>query len=953
MAKSQKQQQQRANKEREARKKRIKKEKTKVYDGGFMARCIAVLIGFIVGIVGTLGGIVGGGYYIAKNKTVRETADLVAGSSFDLSKYLTDEYADLTLLNFFKNLSDTSSKITGDDASLATIAEISPYAQTIAEKLTDILVDCGLEVTTEGIMNTAFNDFSTYFQDSIKASKLGAIVGVEPNGSLLSLLCYGEEGVNYTLDDDGNIVMINGSKQLTVGDLTDNGATTEVFYRISLKAVLATNENASFDDPIVRALLYGTKGTDYILESSSGTDTVVMLPVVYTYENDGTGVFVLTNDHDEVIATTLYTVNTASGIIALFDNAPTSTDDEPSYYLAKNDSDGKYYAYLSTDDLTAGLAGDTTKRVLHKATTLGDLTEGDFTSLLDGLQIGDALGVTADSEAALRTLAYGNKDEDYTIENGEIVMLNGATPRTLKDLKDDESLLTSIYLKDLFEITPEDSNETFVVLAYGEAGKNYTYDKETKTVTLLSQVYTARKVSSGSGSPVLTLYDNNGDKVIDETTTGAYDATSNVWRWTATDTDGESIDYIAKVPDGALGQYTYYIYNAKDEATPITYRYRTLADLQDLDSDELIGGLTLRSAFKINITSSNADSLLIALAYGTEGVNYELAQDSSTAATSVVMKAIEYTATYNEASGAYIWTNENGETITPSTINGTTYEFLRTANGISSYVYAQNVSANGTYALCDAFGNALTYSQRMVSSLKGSKANSVINGIELRTIVKENTDDAITMYLLYGKKATYNTTTGEYENGNYYLDESGKVVLIGSANTIGDLRSGGDDSLISKIRSELTIGELLGDAAMDNKILKNLTDATLDNLSTKINDLKIVDVFEADIYETDASGKKTMKAEWQYLLNDPDNSTSAEDYTINDMGVLMENMKKNIKTKSMAQLNNDFDLELNKTFLAMALDEELAGKSGVIGDLTMSELTDYIPLLMAKLSAGT
>ena len=90
MANAQKKQEQLLEKEREKRERRIMKEKVKTYDGGFMSRCVAVLIGFIFGIVGTIGGIAGGGYYFAKKKTIRETADSVgdlAGKDFDITEY--------------------------------------------------------------------------------------------------------------------------------------------------------------------------------------------------------------------------------------------------------------------------------------------------------------------------------------------------------------------------------------------------------------------------------------------------------------------------------------------------------------------------------------------------------------------------------------------------------------------------------------------------------------------------------------------------------------------------------------------------------------------------------------------------------------------------------------------------------------------------------------------------
>ena len=71
------------------------------------------------------------------------------------------------------------------------------------------------------------------------------------------------------------------------------------------------------------------------------------------------------------------------------------------------------------------------------------------------------------------------------------------------------------------------------------------------------------------------------------------------------------------------------------------------------------------------------------------------------------MKPIAYTASYDSANGAYVWKNENGESVVPSAVNGSAYEFIRTENGVSRYVYAQNVAGAGEYALCDAFGNCL------------------------------------------------------------------------------------------------------------------------------------------------------------------------------------------------------------------------------------------------------
>lgn len=133
-------------KEEKKREKRIMKEKSKQYDGGFTARCVALLLGFVLGVVGTIGGAAGAGYYIVSHKSVKEVAGIAGGDKFDLDKYLSAEYSEKTLLQFFKDLGAVTSKLKGAEASISTLAEISPYVSDIADKLAGKLSELGLDV---------------------------------------------------------------------------------------------------------------------------------------------------------------------------------------------------------------------------------------------------------------------------------------------------------------------------------------------------------------------------------------------------------------------------------------------------------------------------------------------------------------------------------------------------------------------------------------------------------------------------------------------------------------------------------------------------------------------------------------------------------------------------------------------------------------------------------------
>ncbi|MGN1052068.1 MAG: hypothetical protein ACI4SH_01600, partial [Candidatus Scatosoma sp.] len=604
---------------------------------------------------------------------------------------------------------------------------------------------------------------------------------------------------------------------------------------------------------------------------------------------------------------------------------------------------GRYYSYKTAEDAAAD-----TGRTLHKLTSLGDLMKGNFVETFESLQIGDLLNVTPESDGALLALAYGNKGEDYTVTDGKIVMLGGATPHTVKDLKNDSSLFSNLRLADVLKISPSDENETMVNLAYGKEGKNYIIDGGTGDVTWLAKEYVEKYVNKG-GANVLALFDENGKEVSSAAKTG------NEWAWSS-GTGDEAKSYVAKAvaSSGDLtGTHTFYVYEVTGGVAsdaPVKYAPRTINDLKTLDAQELMGGMTLESILKIDVNSS--DAVLTSLAYGKEGVTYTVSTDGA-GKKYVSMKAIAYTF---DGTG---WADENGKTIDAAlytNLGGGVYEFLRTEDGVSYYAYAEGVSAAGDYALCNVHGDALYYGKRTISALKSENATEVFNDIELKHIIEEDKTDKINLYLLYGKEGT-----------GYEIDAEGNVVVLTRPHTIGDLRATGEDSILSKMRKELTIGDILGNVS-DNKILKPLASSSLDTLSADINNLKIADVFESDIYVFDAEGNKgEMKAEWKYLLTDPATQETG-DYTINDMSALVENMKGNIRDASIFNLNSDFSLGISAdetSFLNTALSDTnlqslvtsgkmtaerkaaLSGKK--VGDLTIKELFDYIPTILAYL----
>lgn len=948
-------------KEERKRERRIMKEKVKQYDGGFMSRCIALLLGFILGIAGTIGGVAGAGYYIISKNSIKDVAAIAGSDKFDLDKYLAAEYSEKTLLQFFKDIGEITDKLKGAEACIATLAEISPYISDLADRLAEQLSDFGLDVDTEKLKATPFKELSTFLQETLQETKLGKLIGAEPDGTLMGLLCYGEEGVDYTLDADGNITWIGDSHELSVKDFMDNGATSDIFNRLSLKAVMETNGSVKTDDPITRVLVYGTKDIDYIASTGSdGVETIAMLPLAYSYDIS-TGI--LTDDHGKTV-TNYFAYDSGSKAIAVFDKETPEEGDEPDSYLYMDETDGIWYAYASKEDLGLAVSGSSeaiTKRILHRATTLGDVLKGDFMGMVEDVELASLLNVSAKSEGTMLALAYGNEGEDYKIEGNDIVMLNGAKPRTIKDLRDGKVKFEDLELCGVLKIKPHDgSNDTMQSLAFGEEGKHYTYDEATEKITWLPKRY-IEKLENADWA----LFDADGNKID-----GAEKA-ANVWSFTE-----NGVTYKTVAPAGAKGLHTYYIYVDGDaEQTPVCYKARTISDLTNLQTSDLIGGATLENMLKV---TANTDGVLRSLAYGKEGVTYKIENGE------VVMLPIKYSFDGTK------WTDENGtEIASPSPINlgGHVYEFLRTKDGHTQYVYATATDgAAGSYAVCDALGAELTHKKRSIDALQSDNATEVFNEIELRAVIPEKIDDSLNLYLLYGKEGT---------NYEIVLDSEGNktIKLLTAPKTIASLRQTGDDSIFVKLRKELTIGELLGDKANGNKVLENLKDATLDNLgeeinkltignivdnaesnkilkhlssatltnlNDKINELTITEIFEDEIYDN-SSNPKTIRGTWKYLLKDKDSGEIREDYKLNDMNKLTENMTANIKTTVLEDLDNDLQLDLSDSFMEMGLNSNIVDtmisdgnitmyegreKPAKIKQLTIVEVSHYIPKLI-------
>lgn len=589
------------------------------------------------GIICTLGGLAGLGYVLYAKIKIAEgfkVVNKITGSDIDYSEYITEEYAQKTIAELMKDLGALSSDFQNQTASLSSLEKFSPKVRETAESIVKKISEYGVAVDTDVLMTTPLSGMSEFLTDTLNTVEVGKVLDksgilVESNDSyeILMLLCYGEKGVDYAVDgegrpvkdDKGNVTMLGSAAPTTVGDLTKD--TNKVLDKMTLSAVMNATNSLDNSDPMIRALLYGAEGENYTYDEEK--KEVTMLPLRYKYDGE-------TNSITDADGKTYAYDETGKKWLAEDGGYILSLSAQPTVKAAAADEETvsyTYAVYTKEGTLICSLAAAETpdtyhafdkqnNLLKHQPLSVGDLMGGDLTGILNDIRLGDALKVTAASDAILIALAYGSEGTDYIIEDGKIKPLT--PPTTIGSLSDGKTseIFDKIELGAVMKVDPSD--DVMCALAYGTKNKHYKVVEETvgeetvKTIEMLPIVYTLKDG---------VLFDDEGNETVSELLAGG------VYKVTIAEGEGETATetiYYAK-PDAA-GAADYFLYETETCAgDKILYKKTTLNDLMNGDASSLIDNVELGTLMGLD---GSSDKMLLSLAYGSEGVDYEI--DAST-----------------------------------------------------------------------------------------------------------------------------------------------------------------------------------------------------------------------------------------------------------------------------------------------------------------------------------
>ncbi|MBQ8885942.1 MAG: hypothetical protein IJY62_06215 [Clostridia bacterium] len=897
--------------------------------GGFLGKFLAVILGFLMGIIATIGSIVGLGYYIVTKVELKKAANTLGVDTATLEKYLNAEFHDLTVLGMAQEIIELSKEISSGNATFETLLAYSPAVGTAAEKIASVLAGYGADVKKDDVLKISLssNGLSTFMMDAVKSVELGALLtktGTEMNG-LMTALCYGTEGVDYTVDSEGKISMLGDAKATTVGLLME-GDLAPVFERISLESVMALSGQVDYGNSITRSLLYGMEGETYEYDEKNTDDPITMLPLSYEVDGntitspDGTefvynstsGKYESKNPEDGYIVAKAPSARVATS---------TQTDTREYDYLVYDKDGNLVYSLDSAEDGEGFNAFKDGKIQLHRPTSIGTLMSGDFQSLLSNFYLGDLLQAGEGSDEVILSLCYGERDVDWKFEDGKVIMLGDSKKTTVEALMGENSadLFNGMVIGTLLNVSPTD--KAMGALAYGKEGKHYkVVEKDGKdAVEMLPIVYTLK--ADG-------FYDDNHVKVDASLVN---ELGENVYTITVVEGEGENetrTAYTAKPASGVDAEdgTAYYLYETTN-TTPVTYKKRTLADFRG-GSDELLNEIEVAAILGIDHKS---DSVMIALAYGTEGVDFKFryAEDG---VTKTGIEPISDPRTIADLKSGDITSKiQLSSVLEPDKEDSVTMYLLYGVKGVHFKLDANDEvkmlgmriavgeTAESELVAFDESGKQLAFgTDGDIKAVDGAEKNY------------EYTYRGETFTVVATEENKYGTDVYTLADGTqipYYIATKNGVAYVYEPRTIADLSS--EYSPVSTITEELKIGDFTKDTS--SGLMSAIKDWRIADLSdqSKIKSLKIADIMSIDENDENTSLLlKTFKTDG-WTIDDLSNQNKINSLKIGQIMKIDENssgLLKQLQDKSINDLNDQATIDGIELAAVLGIDPATSGR---------------------------
>ncbi len=373
---------------------------------------LAFVLAFILGIIATLGTLVGVGFWALNSVAVKDILSLLPE---DYRNVVREDKSSKTVLELVSDITSTS---------WDSFAAIDAYTPVLRDVLTSLtaeggqLAELGITLNVDEFMNLKFSEAGQYLSNNVMGKiQVGKLLQIHGGDSvIMRAVCYGKEGENgdYTIVN-GDIVMNPGKTPRTIDDLIND---PNLLNNMEIGELLEVQPTS---DALTIALCYGEEGTNYRIENGAfvDIDSTDTFPVT---------VKKLSTDMTEIIEG--ISVEAALGI---------NVDSTPLLRHLAFGTEGTCYEIVGAEiEMLPVLdeEGNPTAE-LHKKRTIGDLTDAEM-SMFEDMKVGDIAGIEKD-------------DPDAT------VLLKTISDWTLKELTEDDTKVKSLKVNELISIDPNAS----------------------------------------------------------------------------------------------------------------------------------------------------------------------------------------------------------------------------------------------------------------------------------------------------------------------------------------------------------------------------------------------------------------------------------------------------------------------------------------------------------------
>lgn len=312
---------------------------------GVFGKVLCMFLGLILGVGASFGGVAAALYYTP----AQQVASI---ANINLGDYLTEEYAQQTIYGMIASVGNAVISVSTGDGTLNDFNQISPKVNPIVEKTVNgVREKYGINMDFEKMVDVPFSGLMNYIEESIYDSYLYEVIdkstNMEINATVRSM-CYGQEGVDFTLNPDGSVTMIGDAQPRKIKDLEHVGS--DLIYDLYLSDVM----DLDYNDRMMMYLAYGREGVHYTYNHE--TKTATMLQERIAIDEAGN----IYNEYSELVGGTIdgTTYTTELGKSYILVDAPglpllkTEGGMATQYYL--NNMDGTPYMYprMTVGDLT-------------------------------------------------------------------------------------------------------------------------------------------------------------------------------------------------------------------------------------------------------------------------------------------------------------------------------------------------------------------------------------------------------------------------------------------------------------------------------------------------------------------------------------------------------------------------------------------------------------------------